>query len=678
MKKYFALLHLTLLLLFVLPAFSNDGLNPHHLSMIKNVSEVVVSDDGKNVAYLVSSPIPYEDNYGFLYQELYLYNVKKAEITPLVTGKVTITSISWVPGKEAVSYRQNTENTTGWQVFSIDIKDKTIEQLTDFSQSINRYAFRNAEELIFSSQAPHSSEKQHLLSNRIDVKVFEEELRDIDLYRYDLENNEAVKLTENVTVYDFSVSPDGSKIAAAISEKNLIDYYYMFQRIHILDAETGNVIRTMNNPGKLGNMSWSPNSRRLAFRSASKLEDSVVGSIFIMDAEDEDEKFEDLRNYVEGMEISVIDVFWGDNNTLLYISEASVDITLTSLDLKKDKREYLIEGGKAVFRAVSKHKNDIYFSGNTWEHPGELMHYNIRRSRLSKLTSYNDEWLSEVRLGKQEKITWYARDGKDIDGVLIYPLDYEEGNSYPLIVYIHGGPEACVKNGWNNHYSQWGQFAASRGYFVFSPNYRASSGRGVEFTMAGYGDLLGTEYDDVLDGIDHLINEGMVDKDRVGIGGGSYGGFFAAYSATKHTDRFAASVVFVGIANQVSKRKTTDIPYEDYYVHWGFWTHEDHEKVWNASPVQYVKGSRTPTLILHGEEDTRIPVTQGLELYRGLKLHGEAPVRFVLYPGEGHGNRKNINRYDYLVRTLEWFDFYLIDNPGSKDMPNTYIDYPID
>jgi dipeptidyl aminopeptidase/acylaminoacyl peptidase len=282
-----------------------------------------------------------------------------------------------------------------------------------------------------------------------------------------------------------------------------------------------------------------------------------------------------------------------------------------------------------------------------------------------------------VALAKQEKVTWKARDGKAIDGVLLYPLDYQPGKAYPMIVYIHGGPEACVKNGWNNGYSQWGQFAAARGFFVFSPNYRASSGRGVEFTMAGYGDLLGVEYNDVLDGIDHLIAQGLADKSKIGIGGGSYGGFFAAWSATRHSERFAASVVFVGISNQISKRKTTDIPLEDYHVHWGFWTWENWKKVWDVSPVKYVTLSQTPTLILHGDDDPRIPVSQGLELYRGLKLHGKAPVRFVRYPGEGHGNIKNINRYDYLVRTLDWFSFYLISHPGSKEMPPVYIDYPI-
>lgn len=657
--------------------YANDGMQPRHLSNIQNVTEVSISPDGNWVAYLLVTPVDLTTGIGFFNSELYVYDVKGAGSIPLITGSVSISSIAWVPGKSQISFRQNSEKTIGHQVFSIDIPTKEIDQLTDFARPVSSYKFRNADEIIFTSTEAPSVDKQRLTRMGIDIKVFEEELQNIELLSYDLNTGKSRVLVGGRTVYDFEISPDGSKIAAAVSDENLVDWYYMFQRINILDAETGKVIRKMDNPGKLGKMVWSLDSKRLAFLSASKLEDSVVGSLFVMTADNEEEQFKNLVNLVERKELSVIDVIWEDHNTLLFSSEESTDISVTRINLKNNRRESVIPRGLAVFRGIEINRNMLYFSGNTWEHPNELIGYDMKKKRIDKLTNHNEVWLKDVSLAKQEKISWKARDGKSIDGVLIYPLNYEAGKSYPMIVYIHGGPEACVKNGWNNGYSQWGQFAAAKGFFVFSPNYRASSGRGVEFTMAGYGDLLGTEYDDVIDGIDHLITEGKADKNRVGIGGGSYGGFFAAYSATKHSDRFAAAVVFVGIANQISKRKTTDIPWEDYYVHWGFWTHENWEKVWDASPVKYVTNNRTPTLILHGEDDPRIPVSQGLELYRALKLHGNAPVRMILYPGEGHGNRKNVNRHDYLVRTLEWFEYYLIKNHGSSEMPEKYIDYPI-
>lgn len=656
--------------------FAQKGLLPEHLSEIKMVNEVSVSDNGNYVAYTLIIPKSIEDGIGTRYSELHVFDIVKNENISLKKGEVNISSLSWMPDNDKICFRQNTDETNGNQVFSLDISSGEITQLTDFERTVNSYQFINSDELLFVARQTISDEREALNEKGIDIKIFEEELLHIELYRYNIQEQTSEIIIKDITVYDFEISPDGTKIALAVSEKNLIDYYYMFQRIHIIDLKTGEIIKIFDNPGKLGKMAWCPDSKKLAFISASDLYDSVCGSLFILDPKDKEQSFSDLKNLVEGLELSVIDIAWEDSENILYAAEESVDIGLTRLNINDMSRETVLAGGKIVYSRFFKSDENIFFAGNTWQYPNELIQYDLKNKKINKLTDHNS-WLAEIELSKQEKITYFARDGKDIDGVLVYPLDYKEGKKYPLIVYIHGGPEACVKNGWQSHYSRWGQFASSKGFFVFSPNYRASSGRGVDFTMVGFGDLLGVEYDDVLDGIDYLIETGMVDKNKVGIGGGSYGGYFAAYSATKHTDRFAASVVFVGIANQVSKRKITDIPYEDYYVHWGFWTHENHDKVWNASPVKYAHKSKTPTLILHGEEDPRIPVSQGLELYRALKLHGKAPVRFVLYPGEGHGNAKNINRYDYLLRTLEWFEYYLITNPGSKEMPDKYIDYNI-
>lgn len=674
MQKLFGLLFVFLFPL-ITPIFAQEGLQPEHLFEIKQVNQVAVSEDGNYVAYTLVVPRCLSEGIGYDSRELFVFDIKNHTKIPLKTGNVNVSSLAWMPGENKICFRQNTRETAGAQIFCIDIKDKKEIQLTDFDRSVRSYEFKNKNEILFTSLQDLSSGRQNLNDGGIDIKIFEEELRHIELHAYDIEKQTKRTIITDLTVYDFTISPDGSRIAAAISPKNHIDYQYMFKRIHIIDTETGEILNVLDNPGKLANMQWSPDGKSLAFRASSDLHDSVEGSLFLMDPDDKSQSFSELTNLVQGLELSVIDFLWEDNKTLLFAAEESVDISLTRISLSDGiTRETIIPGGEIVFRRFLRHENNLFFAGNTSEHPNELIQYDYKTSQLKKLTNHN-KWLDEIKLAKQEKVEYPARDAYDIHGVLVYPLNYQPGKKYPLIVYIHGGPEAAVQNGWTSRYSTWGQFAASRDYFVFSPNYRAGSGRGVDFTMVGFGDLLGTEYDDVLDGIDFLIQSGKVDPEKVGIGGGSYGGFFAAYSATKHTDRFAASVVFVGIGNQVSKRKTTDIPYEDYYVHWGFWTHEDHDKVWAASPVKYAHKSNTPTLILHGEEDTRVPVSQGMELYRALQLHGNAPVRFILYPGEGHGNAKNINRYDYLIRTLDWFDYYLITNPGSKEKPEKYLDY---
>ncbi len=255
-------------------------------------------------------------------------------------------------------------------------------------------------------------------------------------------------------------------------------------------------------------------------------------------------------------------------------------------------------------------------------------------------------------------------------------MNYNPNQRYPLIVVVHGGPESHVPNGWVTRYSNPGQVGAAEGFAVFYPNYRGSTGRGVAFAKAHQADYGGQEFDDVIDGIDHLMARGIADKDRVGITGGSYGGFATAWCCTRHSDRFAAGVMFVGISNQISKSGTTDIPDEMFHVHARKRIWDDWQFFLERSPIYHVKNCRTPLLILHGKNDTRVHPSQSMELYRNLKILNQAPVRLVFYPGEGHGNRKSAARYDYSLRLMRWMKHYLT-GPGG-DAPPYQIDYGLE
>ncbi|MDX9845586.1 MAG: prolyl oligopeptidase family serine peptidase [Tenuifilaceae bacterium] len=669
--------HKTICLVFILlfsgiivfASGNGNRLTPEHLFDIESVAEVVLSPSKLLIAYTLNVPRPLDHKPGGDYRELHVINLKTNQVDKLITGEQSIFSITWSLDGNAIIYRANRPDAPGTQIYKMDVRTKSEELVFKHDASISQYQML-PNGILFTSLAAEDPARTEFRAKGYNIEIFEEEWRHINLYLHDFPSGQTRQLTSDVTVYDFVASPDGKRVAAAISPKNLVDYSYMFQRIHIIDVATGYATQLVDNPGKLGNLVWSPDGKKLAFRSASKLEDSVVGSLYVVDVPNS-KKFVELRNYAERLEMSIIDMAWKDNSTLLYAAEEGVDIVLSEQKLNAKARTTLSQPGEVVFRRFQHIDGVVAFAGHTAMHPAEAFTFNLKGKKLERITQHNP-WLANVELAKQTKLEYNARDGKRIEGVLVYPVDFEEGKSYPLITYIHGGPEAAVQNGWTTNYSTWSQFAAARNFFVFLPNYRASSGRGVDFTMAGYADLVGVEYDDVLDGIDHLINIGYVDKTKVGIGGGSYGGYFSAWSATKHTERFAASVVFVGISNQVSKRNTTDIPLEDYHVHWGFWNHENFEKVWGASPIKYAHQSKTPTLILHGTNDPRIHPEQGLQLYRALKLHGQAPVRLVWYPGEGHGNRINLNRYDYLIRTLEWFEYYLISDNQKDSIPGKY------
>ena len=673
MKRYAHALPLLLLLIFAPVLSAQTTLTERNIFDIRQMVEVSTSPDGRFIAYTLLIPRPFSDAPGSDYRELYLLNRSTGESRRYLGGGKLMYDLGWTADSRMVTFRSQLDQLPGTQVYGLRIDGGDAVALTASPTGVRAYTLHpSGSRIAYTATEPGDTGRNALASRGFNAEVYEELSPDVNIYIRDLPEGETRQMTTGVSTFDVEWSPDGKYIAAAVAPKNLVDHSYMFKRIHLLDPVSGTLTKLVENPGKLGHMAWSPDSKKLAFISAAAVWDSKEGSIFVADVPNA-APFNELRNYSRNFEGTVIDLAWQDAETLLFASQEGVDITLREQALSAPSSSLIIEGGRIVFHGFSSAEGIVAFSANTPQHPSEL--YTLSNGRLDRQTQSNP-WMSGLRFARQESFTYKADDGLDITSVLIYPLDYEPGKRYPLIVDIHGGPESAYQNGWITRYGNWGQVAAARGYMVFMPNYRASTGRGVAFSKMGLGDLAGKEFTDVLDGIDALVDKGMVDSKKVGIGGGSYGGYFSAWAATRHSDRFAASVVFVGVSNQISKRNTTDIPFEDYYVHWGIWTHENVEKVWDRSPVKWANGSTTPTLILHGKEDPRVHPSQSLELYRSLKVHGKAPVRLVWYPGEGHGNRRNPARLDYIMRTMDWFDFYL---KGSGDgMPPAEIEYPLD
>src|SRR5262249_9963661 len=212
--------------------------------------------------------------------------------------------------------------------------------------------------------------------------------------------------------------------------------------------------------------------------------------------------------------------------------------------------------------------------GQTATSPPEVYVYDLDAPSPRRLTNSNP-WLKDMKFAKQEVVKYKAKDGLELEGILIRPLNEEKGKSYPLVLTVHGGPEAHYSNGWVTLYHSLGQVAAARGMAVFYPNYRGSTGYGVEFSMKGQRDAGGKEFDDLTDGIDPLAKTGLVDEKKVGITGGSYGGYATAWGATYFSDRFAAGVMFVGVSDWISCSGTTDIPHEMHLVHHRKWLWED-------------------------------------------------------------------------------------------------------
>lgn len=313
-------------------------------------------------------------------------------------------------------------------------------------------------------------------------------------------------------------------------------------------------------------------------------------------------------------------------------------------------------------------------NASAYNHPAEVFVGDVEQKSIERITHHNPV-LDEMEFNNYEYVEYEARDGLLITGLLLKPLNYQEGQRYPLICQIHGGPEAAYTHGWNTTYSTMTQMYSHNGIMVFLPNYRASTGRGVEYGKANHGDVGGKEFTDVIDGVEYLAEQGLIDRNRVGITGGSYGGYFSALAATRYAGNFAASAKFMGISNKFSDTGTTDIPYEVSLVHYDMWHFNERHRLplMEASPVWYLERAvqpenETPLLILHGAGDERVPMGQSEELWIGLKmaydvLRGmdleEIPVTYIKYPRAGHGLTEVKQQVHYSETVLEFFNEHL-------------------
>uniref|UniRef100_A0A0G4HGK0 Peptidase S9 prolyl oligopeptidase catalytic domain-containing protein n=1 Tax=Chromera velia CCMP2878 TaxID=1169474 RepID=A0A0G4HGK0_9ALVE len=460
------------------------------------------------------------------------------------------------------------------------------------------------------------------------------------------------------------VSADGSLAAVSVTPTSAVDERMMNSTIHIVRVSDGSLVRTVDTEGKIGDFDLSPDGQILAFIAGVDVHDPGATTLYMTEAA---RAGGELKGVNEGKPEAVTDIAWSGNSRLAAVVHKGARSLLRLYDRYGAVLDET-EGGELIFTSVRPAGGGAFFlRAHHPTHPTELFLLSANKT-VHRWTDTNP-WLSDLDFGAQRTVTYTARDGQAIEGVLVEPVGGVPEGGAPTIFDIHGGPESHESNGWVTGYTGPGQIAAGRGYAVFLPNYRGSTGYGVAFSKDHQRDYGGKEFNDIVDAIQPLQAEGVLDPSRVGITGGSYGGFATAWASTNLTDLFVAGVMSIGISNQVSKWGTTDIPNEMFLVHARLWPWDDWLWLLERSPVFYAGQARTPLLILHGEEDTRVSPSQSEELYRHIKVRTDTPVRLVTYPGEGHGNRNAASRYDFNLRMLEWFEVYLKSGDRKAPLP---------
>jgi dipeptidyl aminopeptidase/acylaminoacyl peptidase len=352
-----------------------------------------------------------------------------------------------------------------------------------------------------------------------------------------------------------------------------------------------------------------------------------------------------------------------ESDAVLVLEEAGVTTQIWSLPVSGDPGWLLTDSRMLKSGCTVNARGRVAFVGQDTDQPNAVYRLNADGSpRLIARPPLPADWPAG-QLPSTEVIRWTAPDGMTIEGIVVFPLDYQAGRRCPLIVCVHGGPTGVFQRSFLAAASVYPDFAsavslAERGFAILLPNARGSGGYGSAFRQANYGDWGGGDYRDVMSGVDHLIAQGVADPERLGVLGWSYGGYLTSWIISQ-TNRFKAACVGAGVTNLVSMTGTTDIPsfLPDYF---GAELRENLDVYVRRSPVLQARNVTTPTLIVHGDADVRVPLSQGRELYNALKRQG-VEVELVVYPREGHVVVEPRHVIDLSRRTVEWLVGHILD-----------------
>jgi dipeptidyl aminopeptidase/acylaminoacyl peptidase len=644
------------------------GLTPLDVARLAAVGGVAISEDGRYIAYTLTSPPNPSELNDPTPTHLHLVD-RQTGATRALHVAAAVAAISFRPGHNTVTFLAVLPGTPR-ALYEVDLAGGEPRRVFVFDRPLLSYSW-----------APDGNRLAFVANEIVEPPTsplpytplfYEENVPQRHGFVVDATRGDAPRrIARDGSFYLMEWSPQGNRIAVSVAPTPTVDDQFMRQSVEVIDANSLQVVANIANEGKLGQIRWSPDGQRLALRAADHIHDPIDGRIMVVSAAGGTP-----RNILPDFQGKFEDILWPAANEIHFVASEGVATSYGTVRPDGSNLQRVVQrDGLAMTMFSRARSGHVAFVGSTPSHPQEVFALEPRQDTPRRMTDSNP-WLANMPMGEQRVVRYPARDGAfEIEGILVLPVGYRDGTRVPVIVMVHGGPEAHYMNGWLTNYSMPGQLGAGRGYATFYPNYRGSTGRGLEFIMSSQADLAGAEFDDIVDGVDYLIRTGVADSARIGVTGGSYGGYATAWMSTYYSDRFAAGVMFVGISNNISKWGTSDIPEELYLVH-------SRQRLWDGnwmkylerSPIYHVDRARTPLLIMHGAEDTRVHPGQSLELYRHMVVRRpEVPVRLILYPGEGHGNVRSASRLDHTLRMIGWFDAFLM---GDGQMPPLDISLP--
>lgn len=642
---------------------SPTGWTAEEQMKVRSVGDVQVSPDGRRVAFTATEPAMAGEKSEML-THIYLANADGSNAFQFTQGEKSCTNPQWSPdGKWLAFTSRRTEKTNLWLIRA---DGGEAEQLTDLKS--NAGAFRwspDGKWIAFVMPDPQTEAEEKAKKEKNDARVVDEDLKMNRLWVVAVEKDAKGKREPRLlTKGDFNVgggfggpqfdwSPDAKTIAFTHTPTPRVNDWPLAD-ISTVDVATGEVKPLAHTAAAESSPLYSPDGRWIAYAASDA--PASWGSnetVFVVAAAGGQP-----RQLAETFDRQPTLVGWSADGKRLYITEARGTVTrLSALPADASAPVEIDTGDRFIGSAhLNFTRIMLGFSAQTSDRAPEA--YVTRLDRYAPVqASRVNAGLPKYPLARTEVVRWKSSDGLEIEGLLTYPVGYERGKRYPLLLVIHGGPTGVFLQSFIANRSVYPVAAfAAQGYAVLRCNVRGSSGYGKKFRYANYKDWGGGDYRDLMTGVDHVIAIGVANPERLGVMGWSYGGYMTSWVITQ-TKRFKAASVGAGVTNLVSFTGTADIPgFIPDYMGAEFWENLD---VYRAHSAMYnIKGASTPTLIQHGEADVRVPISQGYELYNALKRQG-VTTKMVTYPRQPHGPQEPKLLLDVAQRNVAWFGQYL-------------------
>ncbi|MCG6954380.1 MAG: S9 family peptidase, partial [Gemmatimonadetes bacterium] len=611
-------------------------LTPEQTLAVRQPSDPQVSPDGRQVAFVATEP-PRGTNRP---RAIWILDAASHETRRLTWSGGSEWAPAWSPDGRTLALLSDRGDAT--QIYLLPMAGGDAAPLTEGKSGVRSFEWSpDGSSIAFVAAEPRTEEEEKQIKDKDDARVVDADDRQSRVWVVDVATKKVRQLTkEPWAIRQVVWAPKGDALFATATDRPASDENT--ERIVRVGLADGSVEVVASPSGPFSNVTVSPDGSTLGW-VAARVDGPTPHDLFTQALTSEAPH----NLTATTLDRPVGGVVWQPDGTLTAVVQDGFGSQLeaitadgqvrTLVDASVNPSSYSLKGGT------------LAFVGETATVAPEVW-LSVKGATPVKATMVNAEW-KHPPLVAPRIFTYRSFDGTPIEAALLTPTDLAAGTKPPLVVLIHGGPTGR----WSDRFESWGQLLVARGYVVFYPNIRGSSGYGFDFLTSNRADWGGGDYKDVMAGVDTLVARGLVDPDRMGIGGWSYGGYMSEWAITQ-TQRFKAAVVGAGLSDLASEFGTENGPsYDEWF--WGL-PYEHLDRFVQRSPVTFAKNVRTPTLILQGTEDTTDPQGQSDQLYRPLKRYG-VDVEYVLYPREPHGLREERHLLDRLNRIVGWYGKYL-------------------